>query len=538
MIEVLGADYVTAPPAPTASPPWRVVGWLALKNAMLPTLAMIGLRFGWTLGSTVLVETVFDWPGIGLYAVSSATIGLQAGDGRRRWSSASPSCSPTCRRPRSMAGSIRGSERHRSATRIDAAPRCRPLLRDPSAALGAGAGRAVPAALRHRPLDRALPRRRHRRHAPARSACKPPSAAHWFGTDEMGDDIFTRVIIGTRTSLWVGLTITGIAIADRRAARHRRRLSRRAPAQPHHAHPPMCSWQCPAWCWHSPSSPPSGPASLHGVLALSLVWWPGYVRLIEAKALTLRGEPYVEAARTMGAGHACDPAAPHPPNCISPLGGEGEHGHGLGHPRRRLARLHRPRRQAAGAGMGRDDLGRAQLHAGLVVVLALPRPVHLSHRARLQPVRRRPARHGSIRASKAEPCVLSGLALPLPRYHATNRAIPSASGVEGANPVSSEIARTSARVSITSAAGAGASTITARRPNPCSKSETRSATASLRLLPMFITRIGGTPAGGRSRQPRKPATMSSIYVKSRRSRPPSINGGWAALPVIASAKLK
>ncbi len=29
---------------------------------------MIGLRFGWMLGSTVLVETVFDWPGIGLYA--------------------------------------------------------------------------------------------------------------------------------------------------------------------------------------------------------------------------------------------------------------------------------------------------------------------------------------------------------------------------------------------------------------------------------------------------------------------------------------
>jgi len=71
MIEVLGSDYVTAARAHGVSP-WRVIGWLALKNAMLPTLAMIGLRFGWTLGSTVLVETVFDWPGIGLYAVSSA----------------------------------------------------------------------------------------------------------------------------------------------------------------------------------------------------------------------------------------------------------------------------------------------------------------------------------------------------------------------------------------------------------------------------------------------------------------------------------
>ncbi len=71
MIEVLGGDHITAARAHGVSP-WRVVGWLALKNAMLPTLAMIGLRLGWTLGSSFLVETVFDWPGIGLYAVSSA----------------------------------------------------------------------------------------------------------------------------------------------------------------------------------------------------------------------------------------------------------------------------------------------------------------------------------------------------------------------------------------------------------------------------------------------------------------------------------
>ena len=71
MIEVLGADYVTAARA-HGIPAWRVVGWLALRNAMLPTLAINGLRLGWTLGSSFLVETVFDWPGIGLYAVSSA----------------------------------------------------------------------------------------------------------------------------------------------------------------------------------------------------------------------------------------------------------------------------------------------------------------------------------------------------------------------------------------------------------------------------------------------------------------------------------
>jgi peptide/nickel transport system permease protein len=74
MIEVLQSDYVTAARAHGIAP-LRIVGVLALKNAMLPTLAMIGLRFGFMLGGTVLVETVFDWPGIGLYAVSSAVSG-------------------------------------------------------------------------------------------------------------------------------------------------------------------------------------------------------------------------------------------------------------------------------------------------------------------------------------------------------------------------------------------------------------------------------------------------------------------------------
>jgi peptide/nickel transport system permease protein len=74
MVEVLASDYITAARAHGLAP-WRVVAVYALRNAMLPTLAMIGLRYGWMLGSSVLVETVFDWPGIGLYAVNSAIAG-------------------------------------------------------------------------------------------------------------------------------------------------------------------------------------------------------------------------------------------------------------------------------------------------------------------------------------------------------------------------------------------------------------------------------------------------------------------------------
>ena len=71
MIEVLHQDYIVTARAHGISS-FRIVAIYALRNAMIPTLAMIGLRFGWMLGGTVLVEGVFDWPGVGLYAVQSA----------------------------------------------------------------------------------------------------------------------------------------------------------------------------------------------------------------------------------------------------------------------------------------------------------------------------------------------------------------------------------------------------------------------------------------------------------------------------------
>ena len=71
MLEILKKDYIVNARAQGLSS-FRIFALYALRNAMLPTMAMIGLRFGWMLGGTVLVETVFDWPGIGLYAVTAA----------------------------------------------------------------------------------------------------------------------------------------------------------------------------------------------------------------------------------------------------------------------------------------------------------------------------------------------------------------------------------------------------------------------------------------------------------------------------------
>ena len=71
ILETLNEDFIINARAQGVSG-LRIIALYALKNAMIPTLTMIGLRYGWMLGGTILVETVFDWPGIGLYAVQSA----------------------------------------------------------------------------------------------------------------------------------------------------------------------------------------------------------------------------------------------------------------------------------------------------------------------------------------------------------------------------------------------------------------------------------------------------------------------------------
>ena len=147
---------------------------------------------------------------------------------------------------------------------------------------------------------------------------QPPSRAHWFGTDEMGDDIFSRVVMATRTSLWIGLTITLIAVAIGTplgvAAGYFGRTIRTVIMRVTDMF--LC---VPGLVLALAIVAALGPGILHGVVALAIVWWPGYVRLIEAKALTLRGEPFVDAARTMGASDLRILFVHILPNCVSPL---------------------------------------------------------------------------------------------------------------------------------------------------------------------------------------------------------------------------
>jgi peptide/nickel transport system permease protein len=69
-LEVLQQDYVLTERALGLSYPLIIFKYV-LRNAFSATLTVIGLYIGWLLSGSVLVETVFDWPGIGLYATKA-----------------------------------------------------------------------------------------------------------------------------------------------------------------------------------------------------------------------------------------------------------------------------------------------------------------------------------------------------------------------------------------------------------------------------------------------------------------------------------
>ena len=70
LADQLDREYVRAARARGLSE-WRVVVVDALRNALNPVVTMLGLQLGWLLGGVVIVEVIFSWPGIGLYAFSS-----------------------------------------------------------------------------------------------------------------------------------------------------------------------------------------------------------------------------------------------------------------------------------------------------------------------------------------------------------------------------------------------------------------------------------------------------------------------------------
>ncbi|MCE5243443.1 MAG: ABC transporter permease [Desulfobacteraceae bacterium] len=70
MLEVLGLDYIRTARAKGVRES-LVVGKHALKNALIPLVTVAGMQFGMLIGGTVIIETVFAWPGVGRLVVQA-----------------------------------------------------------------------------------------------------------------------------------------------------------------------------------------------------------------------------------------------------------------------------------------------------------------------------------------------------------------------------------------------------------------------------------------------------------------------------------
>lgn len=70
MIEALGREFIVTARA-KGVPEWRIILTHAMPNAFLPIITLFGLGFGHTLGGSVVIESIFNWPGLGRLMVES-----------------------------------------------------------------------------------------------------------------------------------------------------------------------------------------------------------------------------------------------------------------------------------------------------------------------------------------------------------------------------------------------------------------------------------------------------------------------------------
>lgn len=130
-------------------------------------------------------------------------------------------------------------------------------------------------------------------------ALEPPSLSHWAGTDDIGRDIFSRILVGARQSLYATAIVIGLAtiiggliglFAGAEGGRIDFVLMRFTDL----------FLALPAAVLAIAIAAALGRSMGIVVFALTIVWWPGYARIVRGQVHALMNRPFIEAAGLSG----------------------------------------------------------------------------------------------------------------------------------------------------------------------------------------------------------------------------------------------
>jgi peptide/nickel transport system permease protein len=147
---------------------------------------------------------------------------------------------------------------------------------------------------------------------------KSPSLTHWFGTDTLGRDVFSRVVWGARISLFVGTVAVLISLligmtlgltAGYFGGKIDYFISGIIDL----------FWTFPAFLLALAFAAVLGPSLTNVMLAISVSYWASFARLVRGQALTVRERLFVEASRALGANNWRIMFTHVLPNCLAPL---------------------------------------------------------------------------------------------------------------------------------------------------------------------------------------------------------------------------
>lgn len=146
----------------------------------------------------------------------------------------------------------------------------------------------------------------------------PPSSTNWFGTDDGGRDIFSRVVFGARYSLAAAAVVLSLAVTFGTAVGL---IAGFAGGKIDEALMRLTDMflAFPALVLAMGISAALGASLANSMIAIAVVWWPWYARLVRGQTLRLRGEQFVDAARASGASDGHMIIRHILPNCWTPI---------------------------------------------------------------------------------------------------------------------------------------------------------------------------------------------------------------------------